>query len=72
MRYHARDVAMVRGKRLNIPVVLGSATPSLETWYNATENSYKASRYGLLRLRQRAVSAAQLPQIDCIDTTNRN
>jgi len=72
MRYHARDVAMVRGKRLNIPVVLGSATPSLETWYNATENSYKASRYGLLRLRQRAVSAAQLPQIDCIDTTKVN
>lgn len=36
MRYHARDVALVRAKRLNIPVVLGSATPALESWYNAT------------------------------------
>ncbi len=69
MRYHARDVAIVRAKRLNIPVVLGSATPSLETWYNATVNPNKASQYGLLRLKERAVTAAQLPQIDCIDTT---
>lgn len=72
MRYHARDVAMVRAKRLNIPVVLGSATPALETWYNATVNSNQASKYGLLRLKERAVSAAQLPQIDCIDTTKVN
>jgi len=72
MRYHARDVAMVRAKRLNIPVVLGSATPALETWYNATVNSKPASRYGLLRLKERAVTAAQLPQIDCIDTTKVN
>ncbi len=69
MRYHARDVAIVRAKRLNIPVVLGSATPSLETWYNATVNPNPASQYGLLRLKERAVTAAQLPQIDCIDTT---
>lgn len=72
MRYHARDVAMVRAKRLSIPVVLGSATPALETWYNATVNPNQASRYGLLHLKQRAVSAAQLPQIDCIDTTKVN
>ena len=72
MRYHARDVAMVRAKRLNIPVVLGSATPALETWYNATVNQNKASQYGLLRLKERAVTAAQLPQIDCIDTTKVN
>lgn len=72
MRYHARDVAMVRAKRLNIPVVLGSATPALETWFNATVNPNKASQYGLLRLKERAVSAAQLPQIDCIDTTKVN
>lgn len=72
MRYHARDVAMVRAKRLNIPVVLGSATPALETWYNATVNSNQASKYGLLCLKERAVSAAQLPQIDCIDTTKVN
>ncbi len=69
MRYHARDVAIVRAKRLNIPVVLGSATPSLETWYNATVNPNPASQYGLLRLKERAVTAAQLPQIDCIDTS---
>jgi len=72
MRYHARDVAMVRAKRLNIPVVLGSATPALETWYNATVNPNQASQYGLLRLKERAVTAAQLPQIDCIDTTKVN
>jgi primosomal protein N' (replication factor Y) len=72
MRYHARDVAMVRAKRLDIPVVLGSATPALETWYNATVNPNQASKYGLLRLKERAVTAAQLPQIDCIDTTKVN
>jgi primosomal protein N' (replication factor Y) len=67
MRYHARDVALVRAKRLNIPIVLGSATPALETWHNA-----KTGKYQLLSLRQRAVTAAQLPQIDCIDTTKVN
>jgi primosomal protein N' (replication factor Y) len=72
MRYHARDVAMVRAKRLSIPVVLGSATPALETWYNTTVNLNKASKYSLLRLKERAVTAAQLPQIDCIDTTKVN
>jgi len=72
MRYHARDVAMVRANRLNVPVVLGSATPALETWFNATANPNKASQYGLLRLKERAVTAAQLPQIDCIDTTKVN
>ncbi|MFA7349938.1 MAG: primosomal protein N' [Methylotenera sp.] len=82
MRYHARDVALVRAKRLNIPVVLGSATPALESWYNAvgnqaqsdkaTSNQNQANKYGLLSLKQRAVTAAQLPQIDCIDTTKVN
>lgn len=67
MRYHARDIALVRAKRLNIPVVLGSATPALESWHNAT-----ASKYNLLSLSQRAVTAAQLPNIECIDTTKVN
>ncbi len=62
MRYHARDVAMVRAKQLNIPIMLGSATPSLETWSNAQK-----SQYGLLSLKQRAVENAQLPTIFCVD-----
>lgn len=62
MRYHARDVAMVRAKQLNIPIVLGSATPSLETW-----NQAKKQQYGLLSLKQRAVTNAQLPRIHTID-----
>lgn len=82
MRYHARDVALVRAKRLNIPVVLGSATPALESWYNATGKNPPVSKshgkpaqenkYDLLSLKQRAVTAAQLPHIDCIDTTKVN
>ena len=72
MRYHARDVALVRAKRLNIPVVLGSATPALESWHNATANRQQANKYGLISLNQRAVTAAQLPNIECIDTTKVN
>jgi len=62
MRYHARDVAMVRAKQLNIPIILGSATPSLESW-----NQAKKQIYGLLSLNQRAVQNAQLPKIYTID-----
>ena len=69
MRYHARDVALVRAKRLNITVVLGSATPSLESWHNATASDSQPNKYKLLSLNQRAVTAAQLPEITCIDTT---
>lgn len=72
MRYHARDVALVRAKRLNIPVVLGSATPSLESWHNAITNQQQANKYNLLSLNQRAVTAAKLPHIECIDTTKVN
>lgn len=63
MRYHARDVAMVRAKQLNIPIVLGSATPSLETWFNAQKG-----QYDLLTLKLRAVQNAKLPNIFCVDT----
>ena len=72
MRYHARDVALVRAKRLNIPVVLGSATPALESWFNASGNNNVAAKYQLLSLKERAVSAAKLPLIECIDTTKVN
>ncbi|HWT29148.1 MAG TPA: primosomal protein N', partial [Methylophilaceae bacterium] len=64
MRYHARDVALVRAKLLDIPIVLGSATPALETWHNAMQG-----KYCLLRLNERAVAQAVLPQIRCIDTS---
>ncbi len=52
IRYHARDVALVRAKALDIPVMLGSATPSLESLHNAL-----SGRYALVRLPQRAGNA---------------
>jgi primosomal protein N' (replication factor Y) (superfamily II helicase) len=52
MRYHARDFALVRGKALDVPVILGSATPSLESLQNAL-----GRRYAHLRLSQRAGDA---------------
>ncbi len=61
MRYSARDVAVVRAKQADVPIVLGSATPALETWHNA-----QAGRYRLLTLKERAVAAAQLPEIHTI------
>lgn len=64
MRYHARDVAMVRAQHHNIPIVLGSATPALETWHNA-----QTGKYEVLVLTNRAVAKAELPLIRCIDTT---
>lgn len=64
MRYHARDVAMVRAQRAKVPIVLGSATPALETWQHAQSNKYQ-----LLSLNQRAVKQSALPDIRCIDTT---
>jgi primosomal protein N' (replication factor Y) len=62
LRYSARDVAVARGKQRNVPVVLGSATPSLESYAHAL-----AGRYQLIELKQRAVSQAQLPTIELVD-----
>ena len=62
VRYSARDVAVWRARQRDVPVVLGSATPSLETWYHA-----RSERYALQTLNQRAV-AATLPVVRCIDT----
>lgn len=41
LRYHARDLAVYRAKQLNIPVIIGSATPSLETLHNASTGKYR-------------------------------
>ncbi len=65
LRYSARDVAIFRANQRSVPIVLGSATPSLESYYNA-----QTGRYQLLKLTQRAVEQAQLPQVRCINTAN--
>jgi primosomal protein N' (replication factor Y) len=62
LRYSARDVAIARGKQAAVPVVLGSATPSLESYAHAL-----AGRYQLIELKQRAISQAQLPAIELAD-----
>ncbi|SEQ99531.1 replication restart DNA helicase PriA [Nitrosomonas sp. Nm51] len=62
LRYSARDLAVFRAMQIRIPVVLGSATPSLETYYNVTTGRYRG-----LRLRNRAIRDAVLPKVECID-----
>ena len=61
-RYHGRDVAIMRAHHLGIPVILGSATPSLESYNNAT----KRNLYNLISLPKRAGSGT-LPKIEIID-----
>ena len=56
-RYHARDAAVVAGKMHNAPVLLGTATPSLESYYNVEQ-----SKYGLVQLFQR-FAESKLPEI---------
>jgi len=63
MRYSARDLAIYRASLGRMPIVLGSATPSLETWAHA-----KQGRYRLLSLTERAVRAARLPLVRMLDT----
>jgi primosomal protein N' (replication factor Y) len=62
LRYHARNVALVRAKQENIPVVLGSATPSLESLFHVEQQ-----RYQLLELTHRATGAS-LPKVNIIDS----
>ena len=62
LRYHARDLAVWRAKQSGCPVVLGSATPSLESWHKAQSGAYH-----LLQLTERAHTAAQLPQVDILN-----
>jgi primosomal protein N' (replication factor Y) len=64
-RYSARDLALVRGRALNVPVVLGTATPSLETLANV-----EAGRYRRLHLSARP-GAARLPKFRLVDLRGR-
>ena len=64
LRYSARDLALIRGQREKIPVVLGSATPSMESMKNARDG-----RYQELRLSERA-SNSKLPDIHIHDVRN--
>lgn len=61
LHYSARDLAVVRGRLANVPVVLGSATPALESYYNAI-----SGRYRLLTLSRRIHAAP--PRVTCLDT----
>ena len=60
-RYHGRDVAIMRAKSLGAPVILGSATPSLESFERA-----QAGRYALVRLPER-IEARPLPRVEIVD-----
>jgi primosomal protein N' (replication factor Y) len=60
-RYHARDVAVMRARFENIPIILGSATPSLESWYNA-----QRGQYSRLTLPKRVLDRP-LPRVHLID-----
>lgn len=64
-RYNARDAAIIRAKMNNAVVILGSATPSLESYYNAQSGKYK-----LLELTKRATNI-KLPEIKIVDLKNR-
>jgi len=65
-RYNARDAAIMRAKINNIPVILGSATPSIESYFNA-----KKGKYILLELPERATKI-NMPEISIIDVTNKS
>ena len=62
LRYHARDLAVWRAKQSSCPIVLGSATPSLESWHKAQSGAYR-----LLQLTERAHVSAQLPQVEILN-----
>ncbi len=62
LRYSARDLAVWRANQLKVPIVLGSATPSMESWYRAEQGAYRK-----LVLRERAQADAALPAVRLID-----
>lgn len=61
LKYHGRDAAVVLGKFHNCPVILGSATPSLESWYNA-----QSGKYTLLQMKHR-VAERKMPDVEIVD-----
>jgi len=63
VRYSARDLAVYRAHAAGVPVVLGSATPSLESWVHAA-----TGRYRLLELKHRARPGSRLPEVRLVDT----
>lgn len=65
MRYNARDLALMLAKQRGVPIVLGSATPALESWLKAEQGVYTK-----LSLRKRAVLGASLPKVELINTAN--
>ena len=67
LRYSARDVAVYRARQAKVGIVLGSATPALESWYNA-----EAGRYRRLALPQRAVAGAQPPSWQLVPTRRQH
>ncbi len=64
LRYSARDVAVFRANQCGIPIMLGSATPSLESYHNA-----QSGRYRMLKLTGRALAEARLPAVRSINIT---
>ena len=62
LRYQARDLAVWRARQSSCPIILGSATPGLESWHKAQTGAYR-----LLELAERAHSAARLPQVDILN-----
>jgi primosomal protein N' (replication factor Y) len=62
LRYSARDAAVYRAKLAGCPAVLGTATPSLETWHN-----WHTGRYERLELPERAAAGARLPEVRTVD-----
>lgn len=64
LKYHGRDAAVMLGKFHNCPVVLGSATPSLESWHNCLQKKYQ------LHIMENRVMDRQLPQVEIVDLRN--
>jgi primosomal protein N' (replication factor Y) len=67
LRYSARDAAVYRARLAGCPIVLGTATPSLESWHN-----WRAGRYTRLELAERATPGSRLPAVRIVDMTRES